>query len=334
MSYFVPVIGLTGVLGSGKTTILNRVLRRRGARIGVIVNDFGAVNIDAGLVTGHVDEVAAITGGCICCLPDTSGLDDALTALARPELRLDVIIVEASGVADPLSLAHLLRYSGAEYARFGGIVEVIDSTNIETGGGEWTQRLNAASLVVVNKLDMQTARTSKASLATVRRAAESSPSRPTVVGARHGNLDPRLLFDIAQESPAPNELDFSALYSHEHHEHVETSSAWVGAPHPVDAGHLLDFLESPPPHAYRIKGRVAIRTPRGARRYVINTVGRSIHVVADTLPPPALPGLVCIGPCLNVDRAENRLAVALSPAEETAAAPQMRRLRRHLRLSR
>ena len=97
----IPVIALTGYLGAGKTSLLNHVLRAPGARIGVVINDFGELNVDAALVTGQIDEPASITGGCICCLPDEGGLDDALERLTDPRLGLDAIIVEASGLADP-----------------------------------------------------------------------------------------------------------------------------------------------------------------------------------------------------------------------------------------
>ncbi|MFP3589350.1 GTP-binding protein, partial [Paraburkholderia sp. SIMBA_055] len=88
-------------LGAGKTTLLNHLLRAPGARLGVVVNDFGAINVDAALVTGQVDEAAAISGGCVCCLPDSGGLDEALEKLSDPRLRLDAIIIEASGATDP-----------------------------------------------------------------------------------------------------------------------------------------------------------------------------------------------------------------------------------------
>jgi G3E family GTPase len=125
----VPVVSVTGHLGAGKTSLLNHLLRAPGARLGVVINDFGAINVDAALVTGQVDEAAAISGGCVCCLPDSGGLDDALEKLSDPRLRLDAIIIEASGAADPIALSRLVRFSGAERVRAGGIVEVIDAVN-------------------------------------------------------------------------------------------------------------------------------------------------------------------------------------------------------------
>ena len=128
----VPVIALTGYLGAGKTTMLNHVLRTPDARIGVVINDFGELNVDAGLVTGQVDEPASIAGGCICCLSDDDTLDDALTKLADPKLDLDAIIVEASGMADPVAISRIIRFSGAENVRWGGVVDVIDATRTST----------------------------------------------------------------------------------------------------------------------------------------------------------------------------------------------------------
>lgn len=128
-----PVIALTGYLGAGKTTLLNHVLRVPGARIGVVINDFGELNVDAALVTGQVDEPASIAGGCICCLPDEGGLDEALAKLADPRLGLDAIIVEASGLADPVAISRIIRFSGVERVRHGGVVDVVDAaTHFDT----------------------------------------------------------------------------------------------------------------------------------------------------------------------------------------------------------
>ena len=61
----IPTIALTGYLGAGKTTVLNSVLRAPGARFGVVINDFGSIDVDAALITGQVDEAASISGGCL-----------------------------------------------------------------------------------------------------------------------------------------------------------------------------------------------------------------------------------------------------------------------------
>ena len=121
----IPVIALTGYLGAGKTSLLNHVLRAPGARIGVVINDFGDVNVDAALVSGQVDEPVSIAGGCVCCLDDDNGLDEALEKLSDPRLALDAIVVEASGLADPVAVSRLIRFSGVERVRPGGVVDVI-----------------------------------------------------------------------------------------------------------------------------------------------------------------------------------------------------------------
>ncbi len=123
----IPVIALTGYLGAGKTSLLNHVLRTSGARIGVVINDFGDINVDAGLISGQIDEPESIAGGCICCLPDDGGLDVALARLADPDLRLDAIIVEASGLAEPMSIARIIGFSEVSGIRDGGVIDVVDA---------------------------------------------------------------------------------------------------------------------------------------------------------------------------------------------------------------
>lgn len=123
----IPVISLTGYLGAGKTTLLNHVLRAPGARIGVIINDFGELNVDAGLVTGQVDLPVSIAGGCICHLPDDGALNKALEKLTDPKPALDATIIEASGVAEPVAVSRIVRCSGVDRVRHGGLVDGIDA---------------------------------------------------------------------------------------------------------------------------------------------------------------------------------------------------------------
>ncbi|MGI6878472.1 CobW family GTP-binding protein [Microbacterium sp. gxy059] len=332
----VPVIALTGHLGAGKTTLLNHLLSHPGARVGVVVNDFGDIPVDAGLLAGQVDEAASIAGGCICCLDDDTALDDALERLADPRLRLDAIVVEASGAAEPLALARLIRFSGVADVPLGGVVDVADAVEhdrtVDTGALP-PARYAAATLVVVSKLDRLAPEERDRRLASIAdRVGRRNPAA-TVIASDEGRIDPALVFDGSDEEDPPDELPISALLREAHrgrgdHAHAEAVSVVAGAP--VDAGALVDLLEDPPAGAYRLKGVVPVRSPRGARRYAVNLVGRTIDV-RRAPDGPAEEGHVAIGPHL-ADDARARLEAALLPAGRPFSSG-LRRLERRRRLS-
>lgn len=332
----IPVIALTGYLGAGKTTLLNHVLGTPGARIGVVINDFGELNVDAGLVTGQVDEPASITGGCICCLPDDGGLDDALAKLADPRLDLDAIIVEASGLADPVAIRRLIRYSGVERVRPGGVVDVIDAaTHFDTvdTGGPAPARYGAASLVVVNKLDQVPQERRDAALRRVTtRVRERNPDAH-VVGAVGGRIDPLLLYDAASAAETQGQLTFrDLLVEHDHRDHVHATSVTSVTDGCVNPLALLDLLESPPAGVYRMKGTVAVQYRAKRRHYVVHLVGSTVHVATAATATP-LNSLVAIGADFDRDAVRAELDAALAPFTGPVSAAAIRRLQRHRQLS-
>ncbi|ORW10538.1 CobW family GTP-binding protein [Mycolicibacter longobardus] len=328
-----PVIALTGYLGAGKTTLLNHVLRAPGARIGVIINDFGELNVDAGLVTGQVDEPVSIAGGCICHLPDEGGLDEALEKLADPKLALDAIIIEASGVAEPADVSRVIRFSGVERIRHGGVVDVIDAVEhfdtVDTGSAP-PQRYGVASLVVVNKLDRIAEDAREDALRRVEARVRELNPHAHVVGAVAGRVDPRLLYDVS-DGEESGQMSFRELLldgRDEHHDHVHVDSVTVVGDGAVDPGPLIDLLEQPPRGVYRMKGTVAI----GSRHYLVNVVGTSVHVT--TAPTGAgATHLVAIGTHLDTEEVRAQLEEALRTCSHKVAAADMRRLQRLRQLS-
>ena len=357
MNTDVPAVAVAGFLGAGKTTFVNHLLRHPTARIGVIVNDFGDINIDAGLVTGQVDEPVSIAGGCVCCLSDSDGLEDALQKLANRKLRLDAILIEASGIADPLTLRHLLRFSGVKRVRPGGLIDVVDAVEyfhtVDSGPLAPT-RFAAATLVVLNKTDRLDPQIREDTLARIEQRVRERNPYAHIIRTHHGRIDPALVFDAAIRDEPADELPLRSLLldahtkldakhhteAHQHATAVSTQSSGV-----VDAGRLLDLLEEPPPGVYRIKGVVLVNSGRRIQPYQVNLVGRSIHIrahpgsltastLSGQLPANQNPNqLVAVGLHVDVPTTRARLRSAIEPTKGPGAAAGFRRLQRYLRLS-
>src|SRR5712672_1356358 len=104
----VPILLVAGFLGAGKTTVVNHLLAHaEGRRIAAVVNDFGAINIDAELITGASEGIVSLTNGCICCSLQ-GDLLRTLGALLRRDPRPEFIVIETSGVADPSDIVRNL----------------------------------------------------------------------------------------------------------------------------------------------------------------------------------------------------------------------------------
>ena len=152
----IPVLLLTGYLGSGKTTLVNRILSNvKGIRFAVIVNDIGEVNIDAeliqqgGVVGSKDDSLVALQNGCICCTLRTD-LIEQITELVRMD-KFDYIVIEASGICEPEPIAQTIcaiptlggRYTEKGVCRLDCIVTVVDALRMQdefSGGDSLTRR--------------------------------------------------------------------------------------------------------------------------------------------------------------------------------------------------
>ncbi|MFE9810082.1 CobW family GTP-binding protein [Streptomyces sp. NPDC005227] len=288
----IPVIVLAGFLGSGKTTLLNHLLHRSGgSRIGAVVNDFGAIEIDAMAVAGALgDSTVSLGNGCLCCAVDVSELDQYLDRLAQPSARIDVIVIEASGLAEPQELVRMVLASEHPGIVYGGLVEVVDAAEFDgtrEKHPEIDRHLALADLVVVNKTDR--AEDGERVLRVVRDLAD----RAAVVPATYGRVDPEFLFDCRPSEERIGQLSFDDLHDqeddgrkvgdgrrdgpHAGHLHTAYTSLAFTSDVSMDPRRLMAFLDSRPEGLYRIKGYVDFGVQDTRNRYAVHAVGRFLR---------------------------------------------------------
>src|SRR5438552_16228044 len=153
----VPILLVTGFLGAGKTTVVNHLLAHaEGRRIAAVVNDFGAVNIDAELIAGASDGVVSLANGCICCSLE-GDLLRTLAALLRRDPRPEFIVIETSGVADPSDIVrNLMDPMIWREAPLETVLCVVDATTplATLNDALLRSQLRAADVVALSKVDL------------------------------------------------------------------------------------------------------------------------------------------------------------------------------------
>ena len=324
----IPVVVLAGFLGSGKTTLLNHLLHRSGgSRIGALVNDFGAIEIDAMAVAGALgDSTVSLGNGCLCCAVDASELDQYLERLAEPALGLDVIVIEASGLAEPQELVRMLLASEHPGVVYGGLVEVVDAAEFDATRArhpEIDRHLALADLVVVNKLDR--AADAERVLGTVRGLTDHA----AVVPATYGRIDPGFLFDCRPSEERVGQLSFDDLHDrdrdrdrgdHEGHLHTQYDSLSFASDVPLDPRRVIAFLDGRPDGLYRIKGYLDFGAYDTVNRYAVHAVGPFLRFYPEPWPGDEVrrTQLVLIGSGIDAAALEKDLRACTSDAPHTA----------------
>ena len=277
-----PVTVVGGYLGAGKTTLVNSLLRQAdGRRLAVMVNEFGALPIDASLVEAADDRIVSLTGGCVCCSYGED-LVSSLVMLAALEPRPDHVLLEASGVAFPGAIAGtvgLLR----DFALDGAVV-LADAETVRGRaedrylGSTVRRQLTQADLILLNKCDLadgadavETWLGEAAPEARVLRTVRSEAPIDIVLGAWTGR---------AALPAAGGPFDHTQGYA----------TTTLDPPEGAEPEALARILADPAHGLLRAKG--FIRRP-GAGMAAIQTVGNR-WTVTDA-PADAPTGLVCIG---------------------------------------
>ncbi len=306
MSATIPVTVIGGFLGAGKTTLVNHLLRNAdGLRIGVLVNDFGALPIDRDLIVGSDGDTLEISGGCICCSYG-SDLMEALLELPQRRPGIDRVLIETSGVALPGMVASAVGLLEA-YA-LDGIVVLADAETVRRQaadaylGDTITRQLAAADLVILNRCDLIAAGARDETL----RWLEEQVPNGRVVPAERSVVPAELVLGLRGGDRAsgalrtPGGIAASMLY-----ESVEITSDRA-----VDVDRLAQALAAPDAGVLRAKGCLR---DIGGRLVVLQIVGRRFECAE--APAGETPGtLVAIGLRGQLDRAAiDRALEKLSP---------------------
>ena len=274
-----PMTVIGGYLGAGKTTLINHLLAApAGRRITVLVNDFGAVNVDAALIRAAGGDTVELTNGCVCCAlgPD---LFAAIGRVLDEPMPPDHLVVEASGVADPARIARLAL--AEPDLRYGGIVTVVDGRTLEDLtaeariGAQVAEQVRVADLVAVAKTKVDAVRPVLERLGVEAPAVQAGAALASLVLDPDGASGRDRVAGQGGRSAAP------------HPDYARWSAA---AAAPWTRAALTSHVAARPAGVLRLKGFVPARD---GGTWEVQVVGRTTDVRAG--PADAAPAVVAIG---------------------------------------
>lgn len=273
----IPVTVIGGYLGSGKTTLVNHLLRAGTERVAVLVNDFGDVDIDTSLIEHDDGETITLANGCICCsLVD--GLAAALATVTALDPRPERLVIEASGVADPATVA---AYGHGPGLVLDAVVVLVDAETIRRRatdryvGDTVRGQLPSADIVVVNKVDL----VDRAEVDAVVALVEERVRGALVVEAIEARVDPAVLFGrVARRGDAGPATAMGGDRPPIHDRADEVYQAWTwtaGDRSPIDRVVVEAVMAELPEAVVRAKGVLWLAGDgeAEARPHVLQRVG-------------------------------------------------------------
>ena len=213
-----PVTIITGFLGSGKTTLLNHILQNfEDFKVAVLVNEFGDINIDSQLLIEVEEDIIELTNGCVCCTINDNLLDTVYRVLERKD-RIDYLVLETTGVADPLPI--MLTFLGTELrdlTQLDAVVTVIDSETFDPdhhyGSSAVMSQILYGDIILLNKIDQ----VSEPKVQTLKQHILSIKDRARMLETTHSQVPLSLILNVQLTDTAvvqENAVDIDSATQH------------------------------------------------------------------------------------------------------------------------
>ncbi len=222
-----PVTIITGFLGSGKTTLLNHILsNRQDLKVAVLVNEFGDIDIDSQLLVSIDEDMMQLSNGCICCTINDDLVNAVYDVMGRED-KIDYLVIETTGVADPLPI--MLTFLGTELrdlTRLDSVIMLVDAETFTPNHFESEaafQQVVYGDIILLNKTDLVHPQHLTELEETIRGIKESS----RIIHSQYGKLPLSLLLDVGTNDTSAYEnlvqeeiVQSDNEHNHEHHDHT------------------------------------------------------------------------------------------------------------------
>ena len=322
-----PVTVITGFLGSGKTTLLNYILQnRQNLKVAVLVNEFGEINIDSQLLVSVDEDMMALSNGCICCTINAGLVDAVHRVLDKSDSstqtlgdRIDYLVIETTGVADPLPI--VMTFLGSDLrdlTRIDSILTMVDAETFTPEHFDSSAAFNQIAygdIILLNKTDL----VSKKKVDELEDYIRTVKPGARLLRSQHGKVPLPFILDVglSQADAYPTAIGESN-HNHESHpahsDHLE-NDGFMSVSFESDRPFILEkfqaFTDGLPDNIFRVKGLLWFKESK--RRHIFQLSGKRCEFQTDNWQHPPSNQLVLIGRDLEAAQLQEQLASCLEP---------------------